>query len=108
MSSWAEVVAFSQPLTERGADDSQGGRDSEIATYRVGSLVPVIIWDTEAQKRRVVPMRWGFPDPRDWRRPRPIHARSETVEAKEPFRKPFHPGSEASSSFSRSTRARKQ
>ena len=34
----------------------------------------------------------GFPDPRDWRRPRPIHARSETIDAKEPFRTPFHAG----------------
>jgi putative SOS response-associated peptidase YedK len=30
--------------------------------------------------------------PRDWRRPRPIHARSETIDAKEPFRTPFHAG----------------
>ncbi len=37
-------------------------------------------------------MRWGFPDPRDWRRPRPIHGRSETVDTKEPFRTPFHGG----------------
>jgi putative SOS response-associated peptidase YedK len=28
----------------------------------------------------VVPIRWGFPDPSDWRRPRPIHARAETVD----------------------------
>ena len=42
--------------------------------------------------RRVVKMRWGFPDPRDWRRPRPIHARSETIDGKEPFRTPFHAG----------------
>src|SRR5258708_34168802 len=37
-------------------------------------------------------MRRGFPDPRDWRRPRPIHARSETIDGKEPFRTPFHAG----------------
>ena len=37
-------------------------------------------------------MGWGFPDPRDWRRPRPIHARSETIDAKEPFLTPFHAG----------------
>jgi putative SOS response-associated peptidase YedK len=42
--------------------------------------------------RRVVKMRWGFPDPRDWRRPRPIHARSEAIDGKEPFRTPFHAG----------------
>jgi putative SOS response-associated peptidase YedK len=50
----------------------------------------VIVWDAEACERRVVKMRWGFSDPRDWRRPRPIHAQAETVEEKEPFRKPFH------------------
>jgi putative SOS response-associated peptidase YedK len=53
-------------------------------------LLPVIVWDPEARARRVAKMRWGFPDPRDWRRPRPIHARSETIDAKEPFRTPFH------------------
>src|SRR4029453_8855763 len=42
--------------------------------------------------RRVAKMRWGFPDPRDWRRPPPIPARSETMGAKEPFPAPFHAG----------------
>jgi putative SOS response-associated peptidase YedK len=37
-------------------------------------------------------MHWGFPDPRDWRRPRPIHGRSETIDTKEPFRRPFKAG----------------
>jgi putative SOS response-associated peptidase YedK len=55
-------------------------------------LLPVIVWDAETRARRVVKMRWGFPDPRDWRRPRPIHARSETIDGKEPFRTPFHAG----------------
>lgn len=95
--SWREVVAFSQPLAaEAGSGDEvggdEGGGGDEIVTYRVGAALPVIVWDAEAGKRRVVPMRWGFPDPKDWRRPRPIHARAETVEIKEPFRKPFHDG----------------
>ncbi len=85
--SWREVVGFSQPLTSDGG----GGGDDE-AIYRVAGQLPVIIWDAEQGKRRVVPMRWGFPDPRDWRRPRPIHARSETVHSKDPFRKPFSSG----------------
>lgn len=95
LASWREVVEFSQPLTERGSGGEHGGGDGgndEVVTYRVNGLVPVIVWDAEARKRRVVGMRWGFPDPRDWRRPRPIHARAETVESKEPFRKPFHTG----------------
>lgn len=96
MSSWREVVEFSQPLSgggEGGGNADVGGDGAdEIVTYRVGGPLPVIVWDAVARTRRVVPMRWGFPDPRDWRRPRPIHARSETVDVKEPFRTPFHAG----------------
>src|SRR5580692_6006813 len=95
LASWSEVVAFSQPLTESGGGEGPGGEDGsndEIVTYRVGGLLPVIVWDAETRARRVVKMRWGFPDPRDWRRPRPIHARSETIDGKEPFRTPFHAG----------------
>ena len=94
LASWREVVAFSEPLTKNdGGDAPEGdGSNDEIVTYRVGGLLPVIVWDAETRTRRVVEMRWGFPDPRDWRRPRPIHARSETIEAKEPFRTPFHAG----------------
>lgn len=93
--SWREVVAFSRTLAESagGAGDGEGGDaglEDAIVTYRVGAAVPVIVWDAEARLRRVVPMRWGFPDPKDWRRPRPIHARSETIDSKEPFRTPFH------------------
>jgi hypothetical protein len=75
LASWAEVVAFSQPLTEgdRGGDaPGEGGSNDEIVTLRVGALLPVIVWDSEAGARRIVKMRWGFPDPRDWRRPRPM------------------------------------
>jgi putative SOS response-associated peptidase YedK len=95
LASWSEVVAFSQPLTESGGGEGPSGEDGsndEIVTYRVGGLLPVIVWDPETRARRVVKMRWGFPDPRDWRRPRPIHARSETIDGKEPFRTPFHAG----------------
>jgi putative SOS response-associated peptidase YedK len=76
MVSWAQIVE------ETG----------EIATYRVNGLLSVIVWDREASARKVVPMRWGFPDPRDWRRPRPIHGRAETLDTKEPFKTPFHAG----------------
>lgn len=89
LASWREVVDFSQPLTGGdGAEGGEGGGD-EVYTYRVGGQLPVIIWDPEAQKRRVVPMRWGFPAPGDWRRPRPIHARSDTIDRIHPFRIPF-------------------
>ena len=44
MSSWSEVVAFSQALTETGGDaaGSDGGNDS-VVTYRVNGLLPVIV-----------------------------------------------------------------
>jgi putative SOS response-associated peptidase YedK len=76
MATWAQVVAFSQPLT---LDRDQQEADREVA-YRVMTNLPVIVFDKEAGKRRVVPMRWGFPDPANWRRPQPIHARSETID----------------------------
>ena len=90
--SWREVHSFSQPLTEssEGGDDS-GSQEDDVA-YRVTGALPVLIWDAEAGKRRVVPMRWGFPHPKDWRRPQPIHARSETIDIKQPFRTPFNAG----------------
>src|SRR5580704_4952481 len=94
MVSWGQIVAYSSLFTSGGGAGEQGGDEGggEIATYRVGGLLPVIIWDAETRERRVVRMRWGFPDPRNWRRPRPIHARSETIDGKEPFRTPFHTG----------------
>ena len=94
MSSWSEVVAFSQALTETGGGGATGGDGSNdsIVTYRVNGLLPVIVWNAEAGRRQVIRMRWSFPDPRDWRRPRPIHGRAETIEAKEPFRTPFNAG----------------
>jgi putative SOS response-associated peptidase YedK len=85
MSAWAEVVAFSQPLSGRGEDDRE-------VTYRVVDNLPVIVLDIVAGTRRVVPMRWGFPDPRDWRRPRPIHARSESIDATKAFAQAFRDG----------------
>ena len=61
MASWAEVVAFSQPLTR--ADVKEGDND-RVVTFRVMANLPVIIWDGAA--RRVVPMRWGWPD-KNWK-----------------------------------------
>lgn len=88
---WAQVVDFSQPLTgEPGGGGDEGGGD--IYTHRVGGMLPVIIWDAELGKRRIVPMRWGFPAPKDWHRPQPIHARAETVDELRTFRDAFHDG----------------
>ncbi len=60
--------------------------------YRVMNNLPVIVCDKAAGKRRVVPMRWGFPDAKDWRRPQPIHARSETIEITRAFADAFLDG----------------
>lgn len=88
---WLQVVDFSQPLTGEGG--GEGGGDGEVYTYRVNGMLPVIIiWDVELGKRRIVPMRWGFPDRRDWRRPQPIHAHAETVDELRTFRDAFNDG----------------
>lgn len=95
LASWREVVDFSQPLTEPrggGEGDLGEGSNDEIVSYRVGGPLPVIIWDAETEQRRVMPMRWGFPSPKDWRRPQPIHARSETIDTLKTFRAPFQDG----------------
>jgi len=86
MASWRDVVAFSQPLTvDRYAGD-------ETVTYGVARTLPVIVLDPETKQRRVVPMRWGFPDPKDWRRPKPIHARSEGIDTTKAFAQAFRDG----------------
>jgi len=79
---WAENVAFiysDQPRDE-----------GETRTYRVMADVPVIVRD--ADERRSMMMRWGFPDPADWRRPRPIHARAETIDTTPAFAAAFRDG----------------
>ena len=58
LASWSEVVDFSQPLTESGGGESgDEGANDEIVTYRVGGLLPVIVWDPETHARRVARMR---------------------------------------------------
>lgn len=83
MASWAQVVAFSQPLT-LDAD--------RLVTLRVMGDLQVILWDHVAGTRRVVPMRWGLPDPKDARRPRPIHARAEIIAVMPTFADAFRDG----------------
>lgn len=96
MYSWREIYELSLSLMEpRGdgvVDGGEGGGNDEIATYRIGAPLPVIIWDAEARQRRVVPMRWGIPAPKDWRRPQPIHARSDTIDTLRTFEAPFRDG----------------
>lgn len=89
MASWREVVAFSQSMTTSAPGE---GNNDEIVTYGVARPLPVIVWDKEANQRRVVPMRWGFPHPKDWRRPQPIHARSEGIDTTRAFADAFKNG----------------
>jgi putative SOS response-associated peptidase YedK len=85
--SWTELMDFSHTP----AETDEGGNDRFIA-YRVMDRLPVIVFDRETGKRRVVPMRWGFPDRADWRRPKPIHARSETIDTTGAFAQAFRDG----------------
>src|SRR3569833_3370285 len=72
MASWSEVVEYSTALTsERDA----AGSNDEAVTLKVMGPVNIIIWDETEQQHKKVPMRWGFPHPKNWRIPQPIHAR---------------------------------
>jgi putative SOS response-associated peptidase YedK len=92
MASWAQVVAFSQPLTADRFEKKESNQEDREVTLRVMNTLPVIAWDQQTGQRRVVPMRWGFPHPKDWRRPQPIHARSETIETTKAFASAFQDG----------------
>lgn len=93
MTSWREAVTFANFLTAEGPPKPPpGAEEDRQVTYRVMGTLPVIIFDKEQGKRRVVPMRWGFPHPKDWRRPQPIHARSETIETTKAFAQAFADG----------------
>ena len=84
--SWTELVDFIY------AQPPQGGGDDPTLSLRVTSELPIILWDHVHAQRRVVPMRWGFPDPADWRKPRPIHARAETIDTVNAFARGFRDG----------------
>lgn len=64
--------------------------DDETIALRVMANLPLIVFD--GGERMVLPMRWGFPDPKDWRRPRPIHARAETIDTTPAFASAFRDG----------------
>jgi len=87
---WKQENAFYQATGGDGSVPNKGA-DYEV-TYRVMNNLPVIVFDLVTRARRVAPMRWGFPHPKDWRRPQPIHARSETVETTKAFAGPFLDG----------------
>lgn len=87
MASWRELhdqLSGFAKATEEG--------DDRKVTYRVMSALPVIVWDQATGQRKVLPMRWGFPHPQDWRRPQPIHARGETIDTTKAFAQAFRDG----------------
>lgn len=85
MASWSEVVDFSDAFTA-----TPGGDNDQPVGFKVMSQLRVIIWDREERKRKVVPMRWGYPRRGNWRSPDPIHARSETIDSKPTFATAFN------------------
>lgn len=88
MASWSEVVDFAEAFS---SSEGSGDNDRPVG-FRVMSNIPVIVYDREAGKRRVVPMRWGYPRRGNWRSPDPIHARSETIDSKPTFARAFQAG----------------
>jgi putative SOS response-associated peptidase YedK len=91
MKSWQEIHSQLDAFAKATAAKTEGDEDREI-TYRVMGNLPVIVFDREAGKRRTLAMRWGFPHPSDWKRPQPIHARSETIETTKAFASAFLDG----------------
>jgi len=85
MVSWADIVAFAEATPEHFSDLAN---DRPVA-FRVMGNLPVIVWDRARQKRRVVPMRWGFPHPKNPNIPQPIHARAETIDTMPAFADAF-------------------
>lgn len=90
--SWTEVINYI--WTPPGSDDvdvpAPASEHEPTRTYRVMDLLPVIVLDGD--ERRVQAMRWGFPDPKDARRPQPIHARAEGIDTTRAFADAFRDG----------------
>lgn len=89
MASWGEVVAFSQPLTREDVKESDNDR---VIAFRVMDVLPVITWDKEAKQRRVISMRWGWPAQKNWKIPKNIHVRGETIDTTPTFAPAFRDG----------------
>lgn len=87
MASWSDVVDFAEAFT-----DTAGASNDQPVGFKVMGELRVIVWDKNAGKRRVLPMRWGYPRRGNWRAPDPIHARSETIDSKPTFAPAFQTG----------------
>jgi putative SOS response-associated peptidase YedK len=84
MKSWRQVVEFARAFSSSPAD--------EPVTYRVMQNIPLIVLDRQSGGRKVMAARWGFPHPKDWKRPQPIHARAESIETTKAFAAAFLDG----------------
>src|SRR6201996_6582731 len=85
MASGSAGVDFSEAFS---ATAGAGDNDQPVG-FKVMSELRIIVWDRDAKRRRVVPMRWGYPSRGNWRSPDPIHARSETIDSKPTFARAF-------------------
>jgi putative SOS response-associated peptidase YedK len=84
MASWAEVVNFSQAFS------AEAGGNDQVVSFRVGGMIPVVVYDAELPERLVIPMQWGFPH--QTKRLDPIHCRSETIDVRPTFAPLFAEG----------------
>ncbi|MEQ1783602.1 MAG: SOS response-associated peptidase family protein [Hyphomonadaceae bacterium] len=82
MASWAEVVAFSQPLTAIPEDTP--------VTISTPMRVAKVLRVGEDGGREIVPMRWGFSKPENPAfKPDHMHARAETIDTRPTFADAF-------------------
>ena len=81
MGSWSKVVDFSQPLTRDKMEDSGNDR---VVGFKVGDLIPVVVYDADLPERVEIDMQWGFPT-KSGRGLDPIHCRSETINTRPTF-----------------------
>ena len=82
MASWAEVVAFSRPLTAIP--------DGEPATVSTPMRIAKVMRLGEDGGRELAPMRWGFSKPGNPSfKPDHMHARAETIDTRPTFAEAF-------------------
>jgi putative SOS response-associated peptidase YedK len=82
MATWAEVVAFSRPLTAIP--------DGEPVTVSTPMRIAKVMRLGEDGGRELAPMRWGFSKPGNPSfKPDHMHARTETVDSRQTFAESF-------------------
>jgi putative SOS response-associated peptidase YedK len=82
MASWAEVIAFSRPLTAIP--------DDAPVTVSTPMRLAKVIRLGEDSAREFIPMRWGFSKPENPSfKPDHMHARAETIDTRPTFAESF-------------------